>query len=379
MKRTAVLAGLVAALALIGATTARPAARPWLWQCAQIHNAEVQFRCYVRLLRLDVEASRDPARELPRIDRRVSKLGGAVEASCHVLMHEVGREYARAHRLTLGTLQRYVPRSNDPNCSAGFGMGLVMYLGPQILRSGGAAAVRTCARLPTRYRVYTCVHGLGHALMRAYYGDLGQAVHARRALSAAYAPDCAQGAFHDYWISLRGADGTTRPRRADTSPRRVCDGRFTYIRPCWYRYFLEQPVALPVRTAADLRRPCRGLRSLERFGCISAAALTISTNPFDQMRVCSQLRGSDAVACVRGVPDQALAGEPKKQLELERACGRMSAGVRRGCYSWLGRTLAVVTNGEFRERGCVRLRPDSAQRACIAGAERMDAALVTFS
>src|SRR5207245_1958416 len=129
----------------------------------------------------------------------------------------------------------------------------------------------------------------------------------------------------------------------------------------------------------DVRRSCRGLRSLERFGCISAAALTISTNPFDQMRVCSHLRGSDAAACIRGVPDQALAGEPRRQLELERACSRMSAGVRRGCYSWLGRTLAVVTNGEFRERGCVKLRRDSARRACIAGAELMDAALVTFS
>src|SRR5881628_787476 len=82
-------------------------------------------------------------------------------ASCHVLMHEVGREYAREHHLTLARLQRYIPRSNNPNCSAGFGMGLVMYLGPEILRSGGKAAVRACAQLPTRYRSYTCVHGLG--------------------------------------------------------------------------------------------------------------------------------------------------------------------------------------------------------------------------
>src|SRR5207253_5209192 len=122
MRRTAVLAGLVAALALTGASTAPAAARPWLWQCAQIHNAEVQFRCYVRLLRLDIEASRDPARELPRIDRRVVAAGGPLEAGCHVLMHEVGREYARAHHLTLASLQRYVPRSNNPNCSAGFGL-----------------------------------------------------------------------------------------------------------------------------------------------------------------------------------------------------------------------------------------------------------------
>ncbi len=378
MKSCLVLVGLVVSLVAAAAGAQGAAQKPWLWQCAQIHNAEAQFRCYVRLLRLDIEASHDPARELPRIDRRAVSVGGPLEASCHVLMHQVGREYGRAHRVTLATLQRYVPRSNNPNCSAGFGMGLVMYLGPEILRSGGAAAVHACARLPTRYRAYTCVHGLGHALMRAYHGDLRQAVRACRRLQSTFAPDCAQGAFHDYWISLRGADGTTRPSHPETSPRVICDGRFTYIRPCWYRYFLEQAVGRPVRTASDLVRACRGLRALERFGCISASALTISSNPFAQMRVCSRLRGRDAEACLRGVPDQALAGEPAKQLRLIRSCRGIAGAARRDCYAWLGRTLAVVTNGAFRERGCARLGAN-ARRACSSGAARMGAALVTFS
>jgi hypothetical protein len=377
MRHALLIVG-VAAVLLVPGKAQSAAAKPWLWQCAQIHNVEAQFHCYVRLLRGDIEASRDPARELPRIDRRVRLLGGTVEASCHVLMHQVGRDYARAHRVTLGTLQRYVPRSNSPNCSAGFGMGLVMYLGPEILRSGGQAAVRACSRLPTRYRAYTCVHGLGHALMRAYHGQLGEAVRACRRLGASYAPDCAQGAFHDYWISFRGADGTTPLRGANASPRVVCDGRLTYVRPCWYRYFLEQPIVLPIRDGADLVRPCRGLDSLQRFGCVSASALTISSNPFDQMRICVQLAGPDAAACVRGVPDQALAGQPAKQLQLIRACGRIAAAARGGCYEWLGRTLAVVTNGDFRRRGCAKLGR-SVRGACVAGAERMHAALVTFS
>jgi hypothetical protein len=378
MKRAVALAGLVAICAALPAAAIGEPQRPWLWQCAQIHLAEAQYRCNVRLLLAAVEASGNPARELPRIDRRVRMVGGALEAGCHVLMHEVGRKYARAHRLTLGSLQRYVPRSNDPNCSAGFGMGLVMYLGPQILRSGAASGVSSCASLPTRYRAYTCVHGLGHALMRAYHGNLRESVRACRELRRAYAPDCAQGAFHDYWISLRGADGTTRPRHA-SSPRVICDGRFTYIRPCWYRYFLEQAVTQPVRTPADLRHSCRGLLGLERFGCISAAALIISANPFDQMRICSRLRGGDAAACLRGVPDQALSRHPAKQLRLIRGCSRMTAEVRGGCYEWLGRTLAVVTNGAFRTRGCPKLRGESAVRSCVTGARRMDAALVTFS
>jgi hypothetical protein len=56
----------------------------------------------------------------------------------------------------------------------------------------------------------------------------------------------------------------------------------------------------------------------------------------------------------------------------------MRAGVRRGCYEWLGRTLAVVTNGSFRERGCGALQA-GARRACVAGTREMNAALVTFS
>jgi hypothetical protein len=366
VKRSFVLAAV--AVLLVAGSASGSVHKPWLWQCTQIHNADPQYRCYVRLLRLDIERSRDPARELPRIDRRVRRVGGPIEAGCHVLMHQVGREYARDHHVTLSTLQRYVPESNDPNCSAGFGMGLVMYLGPQILRSGGGAAVHACAQLPTRYRQYTCVHGLGHALLRAYHGSLGQAVGACRRLQARYAPDCAQGVFHDYWISLRGADGTSRPRNAVTSPRVVCDGRYTYVRPCWYRYFLEQPLGLPIRNAADLRRACRGLRSIQRFGCISGATLELSSDPFEQMRACRSLRGLDESACVRGVADQALAGEPGRQLSLIRLCRTSD------CYAWLGRTLAVVTNGGFRCAVLVRGRS-----ACTYGAAQMRRALVTFS
>jgi hypothetical protein len=308
---------------------------------------------------------------LPRIDARVVRAGGALAAGCHVLMHQVGREFARDHRVTLATLQRYIPRSNNPNCSAGFGMGMVMYLGPQILRSGARAGVRACTSLPTRYREYTCVHGLGHALMRAYHGLLGQSVRSCRQLASRFAPDCAQGAFHDYWISLRGADGTTRPRNPQTSPRVICDGRFTYVRPCWYRYFLERPLGLPIRNAADLRRSCRGLDAVQRFGCISGATLALSADPFEQIAVCARLRGPDARACVRGIADQALAGKPVRQLALIRRC----AAIGTDCYAWLGRTLAVVTNGAFR---CTPLH-GTARVACSAGARDLHAALVTFS
>src|SRR6266498_2254414 len=70
--------------------------------------------------------------------------------------------------------------------------------------------------------------------------------------------------------------------------------------------------------------------------------------------------------------------EPAKQLRLIRSCRGIAGAARRDCYAWLGRTLAVVTNGAFRERGCARLGAN-ARRACSSGAARMGAALVTFS
>ena len=126
-------------------------------------------------------------------------------------MHAVGRNWARRHGVTFENLNRYVPRSNDPGCSAGFGMGLVMHLGAQLVLNP-SRALRSCTRLPTRFREYTCIHGTGHALMRGYHGLLAGAVLACTKLGPRFAPDCAQGAFHDYWISLSGGDGTTAPR-----------------------------------------------------------------------------------------------------------------------------------------------------------------------
>ena len=90
-------------------------------------------------------------------------------------MHVVGRSWARRHQITLENMFRHVPRSNDPGCSAGFGMGMVIYLGTKLVLDP-RSVVPTCTRLPTRFREYTCIHGTGHALMRGYHGQLAGAV-----------------------------------------------------------------------------------------------------------------------------------------------------------------------------------------------------------
>jgi hypothetical protein len=334
--------------------------------------------CYLRGLLADIERSGDPARELPRIDRRVHANGGWVESWCHLLMHEVGRTWADRHHLTMDGLYRYVPRSNDPGCSAGFGMGLVMHLGGELVMHP-RVVLQTCNRLPTRFREYTCIHGAGHAFMRGHHGELAEGVLSCEALGPRFAPDCAQGVYHDFWISLSGGDDTTRPRNTDTDPRSVC-GASRYPLPCWYRYFLVRRPSARVDGSSDLRRLCRGLETLQRSGCLAGASLLMSgeRDPIDHARVCSELTGWDVLSCLRGVNVPAVGKTEWEQLRFLGACASLARVTRYACYVWLGRTLTIATDGRFGQTGCPKLQA-SACSACTAGARLVDLPLRTFS
>jgi hypothetical protein len=352
----------------------------YLSRCSRLRKDSSIWNCYVTRLLADIEASKDPAHELPRIDRKVRAGGGYLESNCHMMMHVVGRVYARKHTVTLGNLQRYLPRSNDPGCSAGFGMGMVMTLGSEIGRLGPDGAIKLCMSAPTRFRSYTCIHTLGHAYMRVYHGQLKFGIKACRTLPAAQAPDCAQGAYHDYWLSIAGRDSAQRPPGAQTSARQLCSHAIrAFVRPCWYRYFLELPPKQLPTSAVGVRRLCAGLAALQRRGCIGAASLITSADPFQQMRVCARLGGTDAVDCLYGVNVQNLAtAKGSRRVLLIERCGRMKAAARQGCYEWLGTALAVVTNGRFKEQACPYISR-AGRSACTAGAGRMNQALVTFS
>jgi hypothetical protein len=370
--RVALLAAVL--LALVGAAPGGAAPqRPWLWQCEQIGLAPAKDACYERMLLQDIDRSGDPATELPKIDARARAAGGFLYGSCHAYMHVVGRAWAREHHLTLERLQDVVPRSNDPNCSAGFGMGLVMGLGPQIIATGGKSALKTCDGLPTRMRQFTCVHSLGHALMRGYHESLWLAVGACRRLGPSAAPDCAQGAFHDYWIALRGADETTTPLNAVTSPRKLCGERDyrAFAVQCWYRYWVEKLPAPILSSAADVLRVCRGLTGGERVGCVAGAEKAVDDTPVGQARMCTRMNAADGLACLRGVANQAYAGQPGRERGLFAVCRRMAAPA--GCASWFGRTFNALENGRFR---CVG---GALHAACVAGARQWRAPLVTFA
>jgi hypothetical protein len=372
------VAVLLGALVVAGSAASAPK-RPWLWQCEQIHLEQAKDACYIRLLLLDIDRSGNPATELPRIDARAKATPTSLYERCHMLMHVVGRQWAMEHHLTLDGLQNVVPRSNDPGCSAGFGMGLVMALGPQIISTGGKSALKTCVALPTRWRSFTCVHSLGHALMRGYHETLFLAVHACSRLGSRYAPDCEQGAFHDYWISLRGADDATSPIHAVHSPRKLCAQYARYAVQCWYRYWIEQAPGPVIYGARDLLRLCHGLAGAQRVGCIAGAAKDVYDTPVGQLAMCAKLRvAADGLACVRGVGNQAYAGQPKRELALLGDCRRLAAGAVAGCAAWFGQTFNVVENGRFLAQGCPKAAR-SLRAACAVGARRWRGPLVTFS
>jgi hypothetical protein len=352
----------------------------YLSRCSRLRTDTKIWNCYVTRLLADVEKSHDPANQLPRIDRKVRAGGGYLESSCHMMMHEVGRKYARRHHVTLANLQRYLPRSNDPGCSAGFGMGLVLTLGAEVGRLGPGGAIKLCMRAPTRFRSYTCVHTLGHAYMRLYHEQLGFAVKACRALPVSQAPDCAQGAYHDYWLSLSGRDSTKRQGNGITSARVLCAGAIApFVRPCWYRYFLERPPKQLPTNPAGVRALCVGLVSRQRAGCIAAAALITSADPFIQIRICRRLRGADTISCLYGMNIQNVAtARGSRRVKLIEQCASLRRSAQGACYEWLGTTLSVVTNGRFQRLACPFIAR-TGRNACLAGASRMNQALVTFS
>jgi hypothetical protein len=295
-------------------------------------------------------------------------------------MHAVGLRFAAARKLSLGDLNTVLPRSNDPSCSAGFAHGMIIYLGPQLSRAGPKAAEAACAKVETRYRRYSCVHGLGHAYMRLSGERFRVALDACTALGAVNGPDCAQGVFHDYWITLGDRPAARLPWGAGSATQaayQLCS-HYQYVRGCWYRAFLENHPARPIRSAGDLLAVCRGMRGLHHEACLTAGALVSSSDPFSQVHLCSALRGNEAVDCVRGTAVPALAPSPlSEQVELVARCRSFDAAARAGCYEWLGKTLAVVTNGRFLRVGCPRL--GSGASDCRRGARSYTGALVTFS
>jgi hypothetical protein len=218
--------------------------------------------------------------------------------------------------------------------------------------------------------------------MRVYAEQLAPALALCRRLGQVEGPDCAQGAFHDYWFSVNGIDSTKAASPApETNPRRLCAKQAAdFVRACWYRAFVDsRPAGFQTSSADEDSRLCARLKDLQRDACITAASVIGPPDPAAQLELCSGFRGPDAVSCIHGTKVQNLLGSPTATfVGVIRNCSLFPGTTRTACYFWLGKTLSVVTNSVFRRDGCPRLAP-AARRACIAGARSMNGPLVTFS
>ena len=339
--------------------------------------------CWTRAFLAAVEGEDDPRPAVAAIATAARSEGSYLLSSCHGLMHTVGRTYAREAGVTLADLMDYLPRSNDPGCSAGFAHGLVTGVGAQIDPRHPAEAAAVCTDAGTRYQRYSCVHGLGHAFMRVYGDRLAPALALCRSLGSRLAPDCAQGAYHDYWFAVVGADDASLPDGATSDPRRLCGAQPTaLVRPCWYRAFVDnRPEGIVVDSPEHLDVLCEGLRGLQREACVTGAAVIGPADPAVQLDLCAGLTDpSDAAGCIRGTKTQNLLGTPVSgYIRLIGRCELFAGATRSGCYRWLGKSIAVLTDGAFEQTGCPKLAKLDARRQCRAGARTMEDALVTFS
>ncbi len=383
---SALVAGAAAAVLAFGTgADERPARAPArtadLLPCRGL-TGEAANACYADAFLAIVRGQDDPRPVVERIAEQARSRGGSLLSNCHGIMHTVGRTYAGEAGLTLATLMDRLPRSNDPGCTAGFAHGMVTAVAPDIDPTRPGEAARVCGGAETRYQNYSCIHGFGHAFMRIYGDRLEPALKLCRALGPRAAPDCAQGAYHDYWFAVAGADDASLSEPPVTDPRELCGAQPAgFVRPCWYRAYVEnRPEAFDVAAPEDLDALCYELTGLQREACITAASVIGPPDPAAQLKLCAGLTDpSDAASCVRGTKVQNLLGSDNEAyVELIERCDLFAGATRAACYRWLGKTIAVLTDGEFAHAGCPRLAAP-ARRHCRAGASRMGEALVTFS
>jgi hypothetical protein len=350
-----------------------------LQRCAALGDDSARS-CYAGVLQALVAEAADPGAALEEIAVAAYTSGdGFLLANCHGLMHTVGREYAVARGVTLASLMDVLPRTNEPGCSAGFAHRLITGVAPEIdvSRLAGSAAVRD--ETTTRYQRYSCIHGFGHAFMRITGEELAEALRLCGALGRE-APDCAQGAFHDYWSAVIGADDTERPESVVEDPRALCSAQAPeFVRPCWYRAFVDDRPEEPVASGADIEVLCAGPEGLQRDACVTAASVVGPVDPAAQLAVCTELRAADAVSCIRGTKQNLITSPGEELVALLRGCNAFPAATALECYRWLGKVLSVLTNGEFEQLGCPTAPSQRARRACVDGARESDKALETFS
>ena len=291
---------------------------------------EASRDCYIQEFQRVVGDADDPRPAVAAIESAARSEGGSVLANCHGVMHTVGRTYAVDGGLTLADLQDVLPRSNDPGCSAGFAHGLVSGVAPSIdpRRPREAAAGLRERRNPVSpLQLRARARARVHAHLRRPSCRRRSALC--RALGPRTAPDCAQGAYHDYWFAVAGADQAALPAGAATDPRTLCAAQpAEFVRPCWYRAFVDdRPEGIVVDSAIHLDVLCRDLAGLQREACITGAAVIGPADPEQQLALCARPRG--ATGCRRLHPRNEGAESARRGDGRVRAAARTLRALRR--------------------------------------------------
>jgi hypothetical protein len=113
---------------------------------------------------------------------------------------------------------------------------------------------------------------------------------------------------------------------------------------------------------------------------VTAASVIGPPDPSVQLELCAGVaRPVDQVSCIHGTKVQNVLNSPvQTYLAIIARCDLFAGRTRTACYRWLGKTLAVITDGGFERTGCPEL-PGGVREACVAGARSMDEPLETFS
>ncbi len=169
----------------------------------------------------------EPRRIPARSSRRSPTWPGARAASCstncHGVMHTVGPELRAAGR-------RHAREPHElPAAEQRPGLPGRLRARPRDRRGArhrhrrpAARPLRSAATRAPATSATAAPTGWGTPSCASTRTSSGPALALCTALGPRAAPDCAQGAYHDYWFAAIGADDATLPDEAVTDPRRLC-------------------------------------------------------------------------------------------------------------------------------------------------------------
>ena len=242
-------------------------------------------------------------------------------SNCHGVMHTVGRTYALDEASTSATCRTCCRGATTRAVARGSPTASSQAWRRRSTRGGRARRARS-ARTPERGTDATaaCTASGTRSCASTATACLRRSPLCR-ALGPGTAPDCAQGAYHDYWFAVAGADQAALPAGAATDPRTLCAAQpAEFVRPCWYRAFVDdRPEGIVVDSAIHLDVLCRELAGLQREACITGAAVIGPADPEEQLALCADLEDQrDAVACIRGTKAQNLLGASTAGLRAPR-------------------------------------------------------------